>query len=173
MLFSSSYYFNAWTSQMFMKFSHSIKSNIQTQLLSNLAKQLINYKLWRWHEAHLWVIIIHLISRGWCRASSGPLIRAGKLQTVSTVCDTFAYRSPCKKLVSTLCVSKSLKKQRSFWKSKWWEFVVKHSKEIEKSYKKVFNYRWRIHKCVSVCQTLCRQIYLLSVILIVYILFVS
>ena len=49
----------AWTSQMFMKFSlqvrHSTKSNIQSQLLFNLAKHLINEKLQGWHEACLLV----------------------------------------------------------------------------------------------------------------------
>ena len=44
---------------LFMKFSlqvrHSTKSNIRSQLLFNLAKHLINWKLQGWHEARLWV----------------------------------------------------------------------------------------------------------------------
>ena len=46
-----------------------------------------------------------------------------------------------------------------------WTGVVewRSRKEIQELYEEVFYYSWRIHKCVSVCQTFCCQIYLASV----------
>ena len=61
------------------------------------------------------------------------------------------------------------KKKRPFWNSKWREFVVKRSSRVaqykrdREIIRRGFLYPWRIHKCVSVYQTLWRQIYLESV----------